>query len=63
MSNHFIPSYKNGGWAVKKLGSLIVSKSFNSQDGAVRYGRELNRKEKTELFIHKRDGTIQDRNT
>jgi hypothetical protein len=62
-SNHVIPSAVRGGWAVKKSGSVRISKSFDRKDEAVRFGRELSKREETELFIHKRDGTIQERNT
>jgi hypothetical protein len=62
-SNHVIPSNKQGGWAVRKSGSLKVSKSFERKEEAVKYGRELSRREATELYIHKRDGRIQERNS
>jgi hypothetical protein len=62
-SNHVVPSKKRGGWTVKKSGSSRASQSFDRKEDAVKYGRELSRKEKTELYIHKRDGKIQDRNS
>ena len=62
-SNHVIPSKEKGGWAVKKSGSTKSSRSFDKKSEAVEYGRKLSRREKTELYIHKRDGTIQDRNS
>ncbi len=62
-SNHVIPSVEKGGWAVKKSGSTRASKSFDRKEDAVKYGRALSRKEQTELYIHKRDGRIQDRNS
>lgn len=62
-SNHVIPSKEKGGWAVKKSGSTRASKSFDRKEDAIKYGRELSRKEKTELYIHKKDGRIQDRNS
>ncbi len=58
-----VPSNEKGGWAVKKAGSTRTSKSFDRKEDAVKYGRELSRREKTELYIHKRDGRIQDRNS
>jgi len=60
-SNHVVPSNEKGGWAVRKSGSAKASKSFDRKEDAVKYGRELSRKEQTELYIHKRDGRIQDR--
>lgn len=62
-SNHVVPSRVKGGWAVKKSGSSRTSKSFDTKSKAVDYGRTLSRKEKTELFIHRKDGTIQNRNS
>ncbi|MCB9309874.1 MAG: DUF2188 domain-containing protein [Lewinellaceae bacterium] len=62
-SNHVIPSDEQGGWAVKKSGSARISRSFDRKEEAVKYGRELSRKEQTELYIHKRDGRIQERNS
>jgi len=62
-SNHVVPSEKKGGWAVKKSGSARASKSFDKKEDAEKYGRELSRKEQTELYIHKKDGRIQERSS
>lgn len=62
-SNHVVPSKEKGGWTVKKSGSTRASKSFARKEEAVKYGRELSKREKTELYIHKKDGRIQDRNS
>ncbi len=62
-ANHVVASKGKGRWAVKKSGSLRASKSFDRKKDAVKYARELSRKEKTELYIHKKNGLIQDRNS
>lgn len=62
-SNHVIPSGEQGGWAVKKSGSSRVSRSFDRKEEAVKFGRELSRREQTELYIHKKDGRVQERNS
>ncbi|MEM9686278.1 MAG: DUF2188 domain-containing protein [Bacteroidota bacterium] len=62
-SNHVVPSKKRGGWVVRKSGSTKASKSFDRKEDAVKFGRDLSRKEKTELYIHKKDGRIQDRSS
>lgn len=62
-SNHVIPSKQRGEWAVKKSGSTRISESFETKEEAIKYGRELSKHEETELFIHKKDGTIQNRNS
>lgn len=61
-SNHVIPS-KAQGWSVKKSGATKATRNFNTKDEAVKYGRSISKSEKTELYIHKRDGTIQHRNS
>ena len=60
-SNHVVPS--SSGWAVKKTGAERASKTFDTKVKAVEYGRELSKNEKTELFIHKSNGMIQNRNS
>lgn len=52
-----------GQWAVKKSGSTRASRSFNTKDAAVKYGKSISRNEKTELYIHKKDGTVQNKNS
>lgn len=60
-SNHVIPA-KNG-WKVKKSGSTKASKTFKTKKEARAFGIKLSKKEETELYIHKRNGTIQNRNS
>jgi hypothetical protein len=60
-SNHVVPS--SSGWSVKKSGSVRASRTFDSKDKAVKYGRELSKNEKTELYIHNGNGMIQNRNS
>jgi len=61
-SNHVVPA-KSGGWAVKKSGSARASKVFRTKVEAKKYGTKISKSEKTELFIHKKNGTIQNRNS
>lgn len=61
-SNHVISS-KSGGWAVKKSSSSKASKVFSTKEEARNYGIAISKKEGTELFIHSKDGTIQNRNS
>jgi hypothetical protein len=60
-SNHVVPS--SLGWSVRKSGSQKASRIFDTKDKAVQYGRMLSKGEKTELYIHKSNGMIQDRNS
>lgn len=59
-SKHVVPS-ATGGWAVKNAGASRASKTFATQQEAVGYGRSAAQKMGTELYIHRRDGTIQDK--
>ncbi|HEX4963236.1 MAG TPA: DUF2188 domain-containing protein [Thermoanaerobaculia bacterium] len=56
-SYHVIPHPK-GGWAVVKGGSGRASKCFDSQAEAIAWGRRVSRSQRSEFFIHKRDGTV-----
>lgn len=60
-SSHVVP--RDSGWAVKKEGASRASKVFDTQDDAIKYAREQARKDKSELYVHKRDGTIRERNS
>lgn len=59
-NQHVVPSEK--GWAVKSSGSLRAKK-FSTQREAISAGREIAKNQKTELFIHGRDGRIRERNS
>lgn len=60
-SNHVVPSSSR--WVVKKSGAERASKTFDTKEKAIAYGRELSKNEKTELYIHKSNGMIQNRNS
>ena len=58
---HVIP---NGGkWSVRKAGAVRASGTFETQREAIQHGRTLAQNQKTELFIHGRDGRIRERNS
>jgi len=58
-TQHVISS--SGGWGVKASGSSRLTRYFDTKPAAISFGRSLSSRQKTELFIHKEDGTIQDR--
>jgi hypothetical protein len=58
---HVVP--RDNGWAVRKEGASRASKIFTTQADAVKYARELAQKEKAELYVHRRDGTIRERDS
>jgi hypothetical protein len=57
-SHHVVPA-PDGGWNVKKGGSERASKHFEHKVDAEKYARNVSINQKSELVIHKRDGTIQ----
>ena len=57
-THHVIPT-KTGGCNVKKGGAEKASKHFEKKEEAVRYARVLSKKQESELYIHKKDGSIE----
>ena len=60
-SNHVVPS--DSGWTVRKLGSVASTKSFGTKEEAIAYGKKLSKKEQTRLYIHKRNGMVENRSS
>lgn len=58
-SIHVIPKI-DGGWSVRKEGAERASHTFPSKDEAIGRAREIARKESTDLYVHRRDGTIKE---
>jgi len=56
-SHHVVPSSKRR-WSVRKGGSLKASKIFDNKKDAINYARKVSKNQKSELVIHKKDGTI-----
>ncbi|MCE5271407.1 DUF2188 domain-containing protein [bacterium] len=54
-SQHVSP-HRNGGWSVRKTGSVKATKVFDKQAEAIKYGKTLAEKNSTDLYIHRRDG-------
>lgn len=61
-NQHVVPS-SNGGWSVRSTGAARATKTFPTQNAAIRLGRALARKDGSELYIHRSDGTIRDRSS
>ena len=61
-SRHVVPN-KNDGWSVRKSGASRASKVFETQREAIDYAKNQAKKEKSELYIHKKDGTIRQKNS
>lgn len=58
---HVVPS--GGKWSVRKAGASRASGTFDTQKEAVKKATEIARNQKTELYIHGKDGRIRERNS
>jgi hypothetical protein len=58
-NQHVVP--RDGGWAVRKQGSSRVTRVFDTQSEAVGFARRVAKKSSGDVFIHRADGTIRDR--
>jgi uncharacterized protein YdaT len=61
VSHHVVPH--DDAWAIRKSGSTRVSEKADTQHEAIDRAREISRNQKTELFIHRPDGTIRERDS
>ena len=57
-THHVVPA-PNGGWNVKKGGSIRALKHFDNKQDAVNWGRKISRRQESEFVVHGKDGTIQ----
>lgn len=60
-NQHVVPH--DNGWAVRSAGSRRSSSIHSTQGEAISAGREIARNQKSELFIHGRDGKIRERDS
>jgi hypothetical protein len=58
---HVISS--NGSWAVRRAGAERATRLFATQGEAVKHARVIARKEHTALYVHKKDGTVQSKDS
>ena len=58
---HVVPNA--GGWGVKKAGASRASSVHPTQAEAIAAATRLARSQRTELYIHGRDGRIRQRNS
>ena len=58
-THHVVPDKDRGGWNIKKGGGDKAIKHFDKKQDAVDSAREISRNQRSELVIHKKDGTIQ----
>jgi hypothetical protein len=58
-SRHVTPTQGGSGWSSKKAGAERASRNFDTKKEAEKWSRDISRKEGSELVIHRKDGTIQ----
>lgn len=61
-TQHVVPN-RTGGWSVRASGASRATKSFDTQAAAIKHAKRLAMNERTELYIHGRDGTIKEKNS
>ncbi len=59
---HVVPR-PNGEWAVRNTGAARATKVFDTQAEAIRFGRDAARRDRVEFYVHRRDGTIRERDS
>lgn len=60
-SHHVVPH--GDGWAVRRDGSERVSRTYDTQTDAIQGGRQISQNQGTELFIHRPNGQIRERDS
>lgn len=60
-NQHVVPH--DGGWAVRGSGSQRATSVHSTQREAIAAGREIARNQRTELFVHGRNGQIRERDS
>lgn len=60
-NQHVVP--RGDGWAVKGAGNERATSLHETQTEAIAAAREIARNQKSELFIHRPDGRIRDRDS
>lgn len=58
---HVVPN--KGAWSVKKAGASKASSTHATQAEAIKAATKVAQNQKTELYIHGRDGRIRERNS
>ncbi len=58
---HVVPNGDK--WSVRKSGAVKASATFDTQNQAIIRATEVAKNQRTELYIHGRDGRIRERNS
>lgn len=60
-NQHVVP--KGDNWAVKGTGNEKVTKIVSTQKEAIKIAREIAINQGSEMFVHRKNGQIRERNT
>ena len=60
-NQHVVPD--GDGWSVKGAGNSKATSTHITQQDAINAAREIAKNQRSELFIHNRQGQIRERNT
>ena len=61
-TRHVVANPK-GGWSVRQSGASRATRVFETQEDAVKFGKTVAKKERTELYVHRADGTIRQKDS
>lgn len=61
--SHHVVRNPDGGWDVKKGGAYRSSGHYRTQKDAISAAREMSSNQRSELYIHGRDGRIREKDS
>lgn len=61
--HHVVPNSKKGGWDVKRSNGEKSIKHFDKKKDSVDFARGVSQNQGTELYIHGKDGKIQNKDS
>jgi uncharacterized protein YdaT len=61
-TTHVVPD-KDGGWNIKQGGATRSSGHYDTQQQAIDRAREISNNQDTELYIHRRNGAIREKDS
>ena len=61
--NQHVTKHPGGGWQIKGEGNQRATVITNTQQEAINKARDIARNQKSELYIHGRDGKIREKNS
>ena len=61
-TRHVVANPK-GGWSVRQSGSSRATRVFETRADAVKFAHQVAKKERTELYVHAKDGTIRQKDS